>query len=253
MSVASRERLSGKQNAEINERPCEESTDSSQAPKPQHVEGLKPESAAMVGEEEGNGLKRHGWADVEHEPSWQVTECDSPRVVDQAIGMAVEVRDEEFQDDVDGEEPVDDVIEDEEGVFLISKEGELKRADPSRVNHEDDQPHFPRPEPICDSSASVYDKKEREDGISRELDLDRQPVARIVRGYHVLPKLGRMVDSWPEWREEEIAGEVTALVCAIRRPELVYTEPPEEVLGAGERHVGPVKASSSCRKQEFRC
>jgi len=56
-------------------------------------------------------------------------------IVDEEVGLAVDVGDEEREHDVDGEEAVDDVVHDERGPGQVPQERELQWADPRRVHH----------------------------------------------------------------------------------------------------------------------
>lgn len=45
--------------------------------------------------------------------------------------MAVKISNEEGENDVNGKEAIDNVVNDEKRVFLVSDEGKLKRTNPS--------------------------------------------------------------------------------------------------------------------------
>ena len=74
-----------------------------------------------------------------------VPDCYFLGVVDEEVGLAVDVRDEEGEHDVDSEEPVDDVVHDERGPGQVPQERELQRAYPRRVHHQEDQKYLPDP------------------------------------------------------------------------------------------------------------
>lgn len=45
--------------------------------------------------------------------------------------MAIEIGDEESENNIDGEEAIDNVVDDENCVFFVGDEGKLKRTNPS--------------------------------------------------------------------------------------------------------------------------
>lgn len=45
--------------------------------------------------------------------------------------MAIEIGDEEGEDNINGEEAVNNIVYDEKGVFLVGDEGKFKRTNPS--------------------------------------------------------------------------------------------------------------------------
>lgn len=125
-------------------------------------------------EQQADGLERERRADIEGKPSRQVPAADRlsrkitstetvhrsvfivhqeppipgcyfPVIVDDDAGLAVDVRDEESEHDVDGEEAVDDVVHDERRPGQVPQERELQRAYPRRVHHQEDQKRLPDP------------------------------------------------------------------------------------------------------------
>lgn len=74
-----------KESAEIDARPRKQSTDSSQTPESQHIECLKAETSAMVGEEEGDRLKWCSRADIKHKPSGQIP-ADLHTIIQENLG-----------------------------------------------------------------------------------------------------------------------------------------------------------------------
>jgi hypothetical protein len=128
-------------------------------------------------EQEADGVEWERRADIEHKPSRQVpasggggpgrrvscpllpTNCANTNVgealalpdcyflgvVHKDVRLAVNVRDEESEHDVNREEPVHDVVHDERGPWQVPQERELQWAYPGRVHHQEDQKRLPDP------------------------------------------------------------------------------------------------------------
>ena len=59
--------------------------------------------------------------------------------------MTVEVGDKEGEEDVNGEEAIDNVVYYEKSILFIRQKCELKGANPGRVNDKNNQKHLPSP------------------------------------------------------------------------------------------------------------
>lgn len=59
--------------------------------------------------------------------------------------MAVKVRDKEGEEDVNGKEAIDNVVNYEKSILFVRQECELKGANPCRVDDKDNQEHLPSP------------------------------------------------------------------------------------------------------------
>lgn len=134
----------------------------------------------MIREQEAERLERDSRAEVEREPRRDIPQGYFLMIIDEKIGLSVHVGDEEGEDNVDGEEGVDDVVDDEHGVLLVRQECELEGGDPRRVDDEEDQKHLPR------------------------------PISRAEGRYDVLPEPRRLVDPSSQGRDE-VTGEEAAV------------------------------------------
>lgn len=59
--------------------------------------------------------------------------------------MAVQICNKKGEDNVNGKDAVDNVVNDEKCVLLVRKKCKLEGAYPSRINHQNNQQHLPSP------------------------------------------------------------------------------------------------------------
>ena len=128
----------------------------------------------MICEQKADGLKWCGGTDIKNKPgryvpeSWEDRIVDSCRaheislwtnaakeyspdcnflgVVDKKIGLAVEICNKEGENDVNGKEAVDNVVDDKERILLVRQKCKLERANPGGVNDQNNKQHLPSPE-----------------------------------------------------------------------------------------------------------
>lgn len=71
--------------------------------------------------------------------------CNSPRIVNKEVRLTIQICNKECQSDVNGKEDIDNIINDQQCILLGRQKGELKRANPGRVNDQNYQQHLPSP------------------------------------------------------------------------------------------------------------
>jgi hypothetical protein len=66
-------------------------------------------------------------------------DCNFLGVVDKKMGLAVEICNKEGENDVNGKEAIDNVVDDKECILLVRQKCKLERANPGGVNHQNNQ------------------------------------------------------------------------------------------------------------------
>lgn len=65
--------------------------------------------------------------------------CNLFGIVDKKIRLVVEICNKESEEDVNGKETVDNVVDDKKSILLVSQESKLEWANPGRVNDENNE------------------------------------------------------------------------------------------------------------------
>lgn len=130
-------------------------------------------------------------------------------VINKKIRSAVDICHEEGENDINGKEAIDNIVNDEECVRHVLQKPKFEWAEPGRIYDKKDQKQLPG------------------------------PVSWIERRNYESPKFGCLVDSRTQ-RWQQIAGEA---VAAALHSEFVIAEPLQVEFSAGKRHDLLVRCS----------
>lgn len=132
----------------------------------------------MICEQEAESFKWRCRTDIEDKPGRYVPDCNFLGIINKKISFCVEICYKESENDINGEEAIDNVVEDEKRVLLVGQKSKLKWADPGRVDDQNNQQHFPSPVTgterrnyvflklccLVDSGPKRWEEMTREDG-----------------------------------------------------------------------------------------
>jgi len=66
-------------------------------------------------------------------------------IINQKIGLMVDISNKEGEKNINSKEPIDNVIHKENCPWQVSEECKFKRADPGRVDNQENEEHLPGP------------------------------------------------------------------------------------------------------------